>query len=100
MPQSKLSDFAEATAKQFNIPGVAVGVWASGKDTYACHCVTSVENPLLVDQDTLFLVASVTKTFTATTLGALKGQRGFFSRDKSGAVVGVDLGGRLFSRVQ
>jgi hypothetical protein len=29
----------------------------------------------------------------------LKGQRGFFTRDKSGAVVGVDLAGRLFSRV-
>jgi hypothetical protein len=33
------------------------------------------------------------------TSGALKGQRGFFTRDKSGAVVGVDLAGRLFSRV-
>ncbi len=31
--------------------------------------------------------------------GALKGQRGFFSRDRSGAVVGVDLAGRVFSRV-
>jgi hypothetical protein len=32
--------------------------------------------------------------------GAFKGQRGFFTRDKSGTVVGVDLAGRLFSRVQ
>ena len=32
------------------------------------------------------------------TNGGLKGQRGFFSRDESGAVVGVDLAG-LFSRV-
>lgn len=31
--------------------------------------------------------------------GALKGQRGFFTRDTSGVVVGVDLAGRLFSRV-
>ena len=31
--------------------------------------------------------------------GAFKGQRGFFSRDRRGAVVGVDLAGRLFSRV-
>jgi len=68
MPQSKLSDFVEATAKQFKIPGVAVGVWADGKEAYACHGVTSIENPLPIDQDTLFLVASVTKTFTATTL--------------------------------
>ncbi len=31
--------------------------------------------------------------------GGLKGQRGFFTRDESGAVVGVDLAGRLFNRV-
>jgi CubicO group peptidase (beta-lactamase class C family) len=68
MPQIQLSDFVEATAKKFKIPGVAVGVWASGKEAYACHGVTSVDNPLPIDQDTLFLVASVTKTFTATTL--------------------------------
>ena len=30
--------------------------------------------------------------------GALKGQRGFFTRDESGAVVGVDLAGRVARR--
>lgn len=30
--------------------------------------------------------------------GGLKGQRGFFTRGESGAVVGVDLAGRLFKR--
>jgi CubicO group peptidase (beta-lactamase class C family) len=33
------------------------------------------------------------------TSGALKGQRGFFTRDGSGAVVGADLAGRLFNRL-
>jgi hypothetical protein len=33
------------------------------------------------------------------TEGGLKGQRGFFTRDESGTVVGVDLAGRLFQRV-
>jgi CubicO group peptidase (beta-lactamase class C family) len=33
------------------------------------------------------------------TSGAFTGQRGFFTRDTSDAVVGVDLAGRLFSRV-
>ncbi|MFF3906353.1 serine hydrolase domain-containing protein [Streptomyces sp. NPDC001848] len=33
------------------------------------------------------------------TEGGLKGQRGFFTRDGSGSVVGVDLAGRLFGRV-
>jgi CubicO group peptidase (beta-lactamase class C family) len=68
MPHIKLSDFVEATSRKFNIPGVAVGVWADGKEAYACQGVTSVENPLPIDQDTLFLIASVTKTFTATAL--------------------------------
>ena len=33
------------------------------------------------------------------TSGGLQGQRGFFTRDESGGVVGVDLAGRLFNRV-
>ena len=33
------------------------------------------------------------------TSGGLTGQRGFFTRDESGAVIGVDLAGRLFKRV-
>jgi hypothetical protein len=32
------------------------------------------------------------------TSGAFKGQRGFFTRDGTGAVVGADLAGRLFNR--
>src|SRR5438477_168062 len=68
MSHIPFTDFVEITSRKFNIPGVAVGVWADGKEIYVCHGVTSIENPLPVDQDTLFLVASVTKTFTATTL--------------------------------
>jgi hypothetical protein len=33
------------------------------------------------------------------TSGALTGQRGSFTRDHTGAVVGMDLAGRLFTRV-
>jgi CubicO group peptidase (beta-lactamase class C family) len=68
MSQETLSDFVEATAAKFGIPGVAVGVWADGQEIYASRGVTSIDNPLPVDQDTLFLLGSVTKTFTATTL--------------------------------
>jgi CubicO group peptidase (beta-lactamase class C family) len=68
MSHIMLNDFVETTSKKCNIPGVAVGVWANGQEIYACHGVTSVENPLPIDRDTLFLVASITKTFTATTL--------------------------------
>ncbi|MFC3577811.1 serine hydrolase domain-containing protein [Streptomyces yaanensis] len=68
MSQKALSEFVEATAAKFGIPGVAVGVWADGRETYACHGVTNTENPLPVDQDTLYLLGSVTKTYTATVL--------------------------------
>ena len=68
MSHDTLSDFVEATATEFGIPGVAVGVWADGREVYACHGVTSVDNPLPVDRDTLYVLGSVTKTYTATAL--------------------------------
>jgi len=67
-PQTALSEFIEAAAEDFGMPGVAAGVWFDGHETYACDGVTSLENPLPVDRDTLFLLGSVTKTFTATAL--------------------------------
>jgi CubicO group peptidase (beta-lactamase class C family) len=69
-----LGEFVEATAIRYGIPGVAVGVWADGQEHYACHGVTSVDNPLPVDRDTLFDLGSVTKTFTATALLRLVAQ--------------------------
>jgi CubicO group peptidase (beta-lactamase class C family) len=68
MSHDTLSDFVGATAMRFGIPGVAVGVWANGREIYACHGVTSVDNPLPVDRDTLYVLGSVTKTYTATAL--------------------------------
>ncbi len=66
MNQDTLAEFVAATATEFDIPGVAVGVWAEGRETIATHGVTSVENPLPVDPDTLFVIGSISKTFTAT----------------------------------
>jgi CubicO group peptidase (beta-lactamase class C family) len=65
---TNLNNFVEETAKKFKIPGVAVGVWADGKEAYAYCGITSSDNPLPVDQSTLFILGSVTKTYTATTL--------------------------------
>ncbi|MGI5523707.1 serine hydrolase domain-containing protein [Micromonospora sp. CA-259024] len=74
MAHDTLSDFVAATATKFGIPGVAVGVWVEGREVYACHGVTSVENPVPVDRDTLFALASVTKTYTASVLMCLVAQ--------------------------
>ena len=68
MSHEALWEFVEATATRFGIPGVAAGVWAEGQETYAYYGVTSAENPLPVDHDTMFLLASVSKTYTATAL--------------------------------
>ncbi|HEY1318837.1 MAG TPA: serine hydrolase domain-containing protein, partial [Streptosporangiaceae bacterium] len=61
-----LTGFVAETAQRLGVTGAAVGVRADGAEDFGCHGVTSVENPLPADRDTLFLVGSVTKTFTAT----------------------------------
>jgi CubicO group peptidase (beta-lactamase class C family) len=71
LPGKPLADFIEAIAHKYGIPGVAVGVWADGRENYACHGVTSIDNPLPVDRETLFVLGSVTKTYTATALMCL-----------------------------
>lgn len=68
MSQASLSDFVETNAAKFKVPGAAVGIWADGNESYACHGVTSVDNPVPVDRGTLYVLGSVTKTYTATAL--------------------------------
>src|SRR4051794_11478909 len=47
-------------------PGVAIGMLHEGEEHVCGYGVTSVENPLPVDGDTLFQIGSITKTFTGT----------------------------------
>ncbi|GLW74645.1 penicillin-binding protein [Kitasatospora phosalacinea] len=68
MLQDKLSEFVKAQAAKFGVPGAAVGVLSDGREIYASHGVTSLSNPMPVDERTLFPLASVSKTFTATAL--------------------------------
>jgi CubicO group peptidase (beta-lactamase class C family) len=49
-----------------------VGVLVDGEQEFANFGVTSVENPLPVDQETLFQAGSITKTLTATALARLE----------------------------
>ncbi|WP_394618002.1 serine hydrolase domain-containing protein [Lentzea sp. JNUCC 0626] len=62
------NDFLARTATRFAIPGAAVGIFHDGREHYLTHGVTSVENPLPVTEDTLFLLGSITKTYTATAI--------------------------------
>ncbi|MDQ6874673.1 MAG: beta-lactamase family protein, partial [Actinomycetota bacterium] len=68
MSAEVLTDFVGATATEFGIPGVAVGIWADGRETYACHGVTHLDHPLPVDRNTLYVLGSLTKTYTATAM--------------------------------
>jgi CubicO group peptidase (beta-lactamase class C family) len=68
--QDKVSEIAE----RLQVPGVSVGVLVDGQELYAFHGVTSIENPLAVDADTLFQFGSTGKTFTATAVMRLVDQ--------------------------
>jgi CubicO group peptidase (beta-lactamase class C family) len=58
----------EELAKQFDVPGVSVGVFHDGVEHYGYAGVTSIENPLPVDEKTLFQFGSTGKTYTATAI--------------------------------
>jgi CubicO group peptidase (beta-lactamase class C family) len=62
--QKQLSEGAEA----LDVPGVAVGVYLDGTEDHVFHGITSVENPLPVDENTLFQFGSTGKTYTATAM--------------------------------
>src|SRR3954452_4225417 len=65
---SSLQEFVAGKAQELAVPGVAAGVLIDGEEHAAFHGVTSIENPLDVDADTLFQFGSTSKTFTATAM--------------------------------
>jgi CubicO group peptidase (beta-lactamase class C family) len=64
--ERELHEKVSEAAEGLEVPGVAVGVYRDGMEHYAFHGVTSIENPLPVDDVTLFQFGSTGKTFTAT----------------------------------
>ncbi|WP_290636110.1 serine hydrolase domain-containing protein [Aquisalimonas sp.] len=75
MNDQALLDVIAELANDWGVPGVAAALWHRGETTYACHGVTSIENPLPVDVHTLFQAGSISKTFTATALVLLEAER-------------------------
>ena len=72
--QPTLQEWVSEAAERLAVPGVAVGVYHAGEEHYAFHGVTSLENPLPVDEHTLFQFGSTGKTFTATAIMRLVDQ--------------------------
>jgi CubicO group peptidase (beta-lactamase class C family) len=66
--QEQLRKQVAEAAEGLAVPGVAVGVYHDGRENYAFHGVTSIDNPLPVDENTLFQSGSTGKTFTATAM--------------------------------
>jgi CubicO group peptidase (beta-lactamase class C family) len=66
--QHTLADVVQGAMRETRVPGVAVGILHDGVEETHGFGVTSVDNPLPVDGDTLFQIGSITKTFTATIL--------------------------------
>ena len=70
-----LVDRIEATRARFGVPGLAVSVVVGDDIVYeGGFGVTSRANPQPVDEHTLFGIASVTKTFTASAVATLRAQ--------------------------
>ena len=65
---------------ELRVPGVSVWVLAGGAEDGFQLGITSVDNPLAVDEDTVFQAGSITKTLTATAALRLA-QRGVLDLD-------------------
>lgn len=74
MADSPLQQVLDALVEELAVPGVAVGVLHDGVEHYAYAGVTSIENPLPVDERTLFQFGSTGKTYTATAIMRLVDQ--------------------------
>jgi CubicO group peptidase (beta-lactamase class C family) len=61
-----ICDRVPEAMSRLNVPGVSVGVYSAGREFGASFGVTSVRNPLPVNEQTLFQIGSNTKTFVAT----------------------------------
>src|SRR6478735_2939919 len=67
--------------ERYRVPGLALGLLTDGRRAVRGFGVTSVENPLPVDPDTIFVAGSVTKTVVATVV-MLLADRGKLDLDR------------------
>lgn len=66
--EEELNTWLTRQCERLGIPGAVLGVVQDGGEHIACHGVTSTTDPLPVDETTLFMIGSTTKTLTATAL--------------------------------
>ena len=61
-----IAALAEAKMREYHVPGVAIGILDNGVITTRGLGVTNLEDPLPVNDHTVFPIASISKTFAAT----------------------------------
>jgi CubicO group peptidase (beta-lactamase class C family) len=66
--EAELKAQVSVLAERLEVPGVAVGVVSGDEEYLAFSGVTSVEDPLPVDEGTLFQIGSTGKTYTGTAI--------------------------------
>jgi len=59
-------ELTQAKMREYQVPGVAIGIFDNGVVTTRGLGVTNVEDPLPVTEHTVFPIASISKTFAAT----------------------------------
>ena len=68
-------ELTEAKMKDFKVPGVAIGIFDNGVSATRGLGVTNVEDPIPVNDHTVFQIASISKTFAGTMAMRLVEQR-------------------------
>jgi CubicO group peptidase (beta-lactamase class C family) len=63
-----LASLADTKMKEYGVPGAALGVIAGGETAIRGLGVTNVDDPLPITAHTVFPIASISKTFTATAM--------------------------------
>jgi CubicO group peptidase (beta-lactamase class C family) len=63
-----LTERVRALMAEYQVPGVGLGLLYQGRQWMTGLGVTNIDYPLPVDEDTLFPLGSIAKTFTATAL--------------------------------
>ncbi len=70
--EARLDSIFEQSIKSWNIPGMSVGIVKNDSNVLLKgYGITDVNNPKKVDKNTVFAIASNTKTFTSTALSML-----------------------------
>ncbi len=81
--KDSLSKYIEKGLKDWNIPGLAIAVIKNGKVVYIKgHGLRSMDTNEPVNENTLFQIASITKSFTATTATILQEEKKLSLDDK------------------